>query len=240
MRRTRFGLRTITGLLLVAWSPPVSPGTASAAAEADRGPDLALGRSVTVTGSHPEHPATTITDGSQLTYWEGPLGNFPQSVRVDLGATVGVDEVVLKLPASWEARTQTLAVEGSTDGTSFTALSASAAHRFDPDRANTVTLTFPARDVRHLRVRVTANTGWNAAQLSALEVYGEDGEGPSSHPPTAPIWRSGNRSRRPPRFTPSWQPTPTTGASTPTGSRPVTPPHSPSTSVPRPMSPPSW
>ncbi|MFE8969997.1 CARDB domain-containing protein [Streptomyces albogriseolus] len=184
MRRTRFGLRTITGLLLAGLvAAGLSPGTAGAAAKAVRGPDLALGRSVAATGSHPDHPAARLTDGSQLTYWEGPLGSFPQSVRIDLGGTVRVDEVVLKLPAAWEARTQTLTVEGGTDGSSFTALSASAAHRFDPDRANTVTLTFPASDVRHLRIRLTANTGWNAAQLSAVEVYGEDGgEGPGQPP----------------------------------------------------------
>ncbi|MFH9176512.1 discoidin domain-containing protein [Streptomyces albogriseolus] len=184
MRRTRFGLRTSTGLPLAGLvAAGLSPGTAGAAAKAVRGPDLALGRSVTATGSHPEHPAAHLTDGIQLTYREGPLGSFPQPVRIDLGGTVRVDEVVLKLPAAWEARTQTLTVEGGTDGSSFTALSASAARRFDPDRANTVTLTFPARDVRHLRIRLTANTGWNAAQLSAVEVYGEDGgEGPGQPP----------------------------------------------------------
>ncbi|WP_431989883.1 galactose-binding domain-containing protein [Streptomyces albogriseolus] len=184
MRRTRLGVRAITGLLLAGLlAAALSPGTAGAAAKAVRGPDLALGRSVTATGSHPDHPAARLTDGNQLTYWEGPLGSFPQSVRIDLGGTVRVDEVVLKLPAAWEARTQTLTVEGGTDGSSFTALSASAAHRFDPDRANTVTLTFPARGVRHLRIPLTANTGWNAAQLSAVEVYGEDGgEGPGQSP----------------------------------------------------------
>ncbi|MFI8206540.1 CARDB domain-containing protein [Streptomyces sp. NPDC085937] len=184
MRRTRCGLRTITGLLLAGLiAAGLSPGTAGAAATAVRGPDLALGRSATATGSHPEYPAPHVTDGSQLTYWEGPSGAFPQSVRIDLGATVSVDEVVLKLPAAWEARTQTLAVEGSTDGSSFTALSPSAAHRFDPGQGNSVTLAFPARDVRHLRVRVTANTGWNAAQLSEVEVYGEDaGSGPGQPP----------------------------------------------------------
>ncbi|MBT3164882.1 discoidin domain-containing protein [Streptomyces sp. Vc74B-19] len=184
MKRTRFGLRTITGLLLAGLiAAGLSPGTAGAAAKAVRGPDLALGRSATATGSHPGHPAPYVTDGSQLTYWEGPSGVFPQSVRIDLGATVSVAEVVLKLPAAWEARTQTLAVEGGTDGSSFAALSASAAHRFDPGQGNSVTLTFPAHDVRHLRVRVTANTGWNAAQLSEVEVYGEDaGSGPGQPP----------------------------------------------------------
>ncbi|MFC9112066.1 MULTISPECIES: CARDB domain-containing protein [Streptomyces] len=184
MRRTRFGLCTITGLLLAGLiAVGLSPGTAGAAAQAVRGPDLALGRSATATGSHPEHPAPHVTDGSQLTYWEGPSGLFPQSVRIDLGATVSVDEVVLKLPAAWEARTQTLAVEGSTDGSSFTTLSASAAHRFDPGQGNSVTLAFPAHDVRHLRVRVTANTGWNAAQLSEIEAYGEDAGGGPGQPP---------------------------------------------------------
>ena len=42
-------------------------------------------------------------------------------------------------PAGWGARTQTLSVQGSTDGASFTTLGASAS--FDPATGNTVTLT---------------------------------------------------------------------------------------------------
>lgn len=147
------------------------------------------------------------------------MGPRPQSVRLDPGGTVRADEVVLPLPAAREAGTQALAVEGGTDGSSLTTLSVSAAPLSDLDRANAATLTFPARDVRRLQVRVTANADWNAAQLSALEVCGEDGGGGPGQPPadgTDPA-RAANRSRRPPRFTPSWQPTPTTGASTPTG-----------------------
>ncbi|MFD7702092.1 CARDB domain-containing protein [Streptomyces caelestis] len=180
MRRKRFGLRTITGLLLAGLvAVGLPPATATAAAQAARGPNLALGKSVTAGGSHAGHPVGNVTDGSQLSYWEGPAGAFPQSVRVDLGGAVEVDRIVLKLPAAWEARTQTLAVEGSTDGSSFTGLSGSAAHRFDPESGNTVTVDFTARDVRHVRVRVSANTGWNAAQLSEVEVYGgEPGEPP--------------------------------------------------------------
>src|SRR5687768_14231925 len=86
MRRKRFGLRTITGLLLaglVAFG--LQPGTATAASEAVRGPNMALGKSVTAGGSHAGHPAANVTDGSRLSYWEGPAGAFPQWVRVDLG-----------------------------------------------------------------------------------------------------------------------------------------------------------
>lgn len=184
MRRKRFGLRTITGLLLAGLvAAGLQSGTATAAADAVRGPDLALGKSVTADGAHAGHPAGNITDGRQLSYWEGPAGAFPQSVRVDLGGTVEADQVVLELPSGWEARTQTLAVEGSTDGNSSTSLSGSAAHRFDPADGNTVTLDFTAREVRHIRVRLTANTGWNAAQLSEIEVYGSDDDGDPQEPP---------------------------------------------------------
>lgn len=184
MRRKRFGLRTITGLLLAGLvAVGLQPGTATAASKAVRGPNMALGKSVTAGGSHAGYPAANVTDGSQLSYWEGPAGAFPQWIRVDLGGTVEAGQVVLELPTAWEARTQTLSVEGSTDGSSFTALSGSAAHRFDPDGGNTVTVDFPARDVRHIRVQVSANTGWNAAQLSEIEVYGDDDGGDPEEPP---------------------------------------------------------
>lgn len=183
MRRKRCGLRTITGLLLAGLVAVGLPsGTAGAAAPAAPGPNLALGRSATAGGSHAGHPATHVTDGSQLSYWEGPAGAFPQWIRVDLGAAVAADRVVLKLPTGWEARTQTLTVEGSTDGSAFTALSGSAAHRFDPADGNTVTVGFTTRRIRHIQVRVSANTGWNAAQLSEIKVYGDDGGTPQQPP----------------------------------------------------------
>ncbi|MFE4667468.1 CARDB domain-containing protein [Streptomyces sp. NPDC056716] len=174
MRRTRHGLRTITGLILAALVAfGLQPGTAGAATAAV-GPNLALGRTATASGSVGGYPAANVTDGSQQSYWEGPTGSFPSWVRVDLGSAVEVNQVVLKLPASWGARTQTLAVEGSTDGTTFTPLSASAARSFAPASANTVTVDFTARSVRYVRVQVTANTGWNAGQLSELEIRGTD------------------------------------------------------------------
>ncbi|MFD5079929.1 CARDB domain-containing protein [Streptomyces sp. NPDC058371] len=184
MRRKRFGLRTFVGLLLAGLvTVGLQPSAATAAPAAVRGPNLALGKSATAGGSHSGYPATNVTDGSQLSYWEGSAGSFPQWVRVDLGGTVEADQVVLKLPTAWEARSQTLSVEGSTDGSSFTSLSGSAARRFDPADANTVAVDFTARSVRYVRVQVSANTGWNAAQLSEVEVYGTDGGGDPEEPP---------------------------------------------------------
>ncbi|WP_405809088.1 discoidin domain-containing protein [Streptomyces sp. NBC_01520] len=167
----RFAVGAVTAALMTVG---LLPAPASAAAPS---PDLALGKQVTTSGSHGAYPASNVTDGSRQTYWESP-GAFPQWVRIDLGNQFDVDRVVLSLPTTWEARTQTLAVQGSTDGSSFSALSASAAREFDPEAGNTVTVDFTAKQARYIRVQVTANTGWNAAQLSQVEVYGEDGDDP--------------------------------------------------------------
>jgi hypothetical protein len=90
---------------------------------------------------------------------------------VDLAAAASVGRVVLKLPPSWGARTQTLSIQGSTDGSSFTTLSASAGRTFDPSSGNSVSVSFSPASARYLRVNVTANTGWPAGQLSTVEAY---------------------------------------------------------------------
>ncbi|MQY12605.1 hypothetical protein SRB5_27410 [Streptomyces sp. RB5] len=153
----------VTGLL---------PARTAVAAE---GPNLALGRPASASGATGPYTASNVTDGSQASYWESPNGTFPQWVQIDLGASTRVDEVVLKLPATWEQRTQTLSVQGSTDGAAFDAVSAASARIFAPGSGNTVTVGFTERDLRYIRVHITANTGWPAGQLSELEVYGPGG-----------------------------------------------------------------
>ncbi|MGW0872758.1 discoidin domain-containing protein [Streptomyces sp. NPDC002740] len=169
MRPKRRGWRALaavltTSLLMLGAS---SLTTASAA----DGPNLAAGRPAAASSAHSEYAARNITDGDQGSYWQSADGNLPQWVQADLGSTARVDEVVLKLPASWESRSQTLSVQGSADGTGFTTLKASAAYTFSPGAANTVTVAFPAGQTRYVRVEITANTGWQAAQLSELEVH---------------------------------------------------------------------
>ncbi|MFF1444926.1 CARDB domain-containing protein [Streptomyces sp. NPDC058295] len=167
-----------TGLLPLAFASPAQ--AAPAAADTN----LALGRPATAGGAHAEYPARNLTDGVQASYWEGPAGSFPQWAQVDLGAAREVDRVVLKLPTGWGSRNETLSLQGSSDGFGFSTLAASAVRVFDPAQANAVSvaLASPA-DVRYVRVNVSGNTGWNAAQLSELEVYGEDGGTDPGDPP---------------------------------------------------------
>ncbi|MBB2947789.1 hypothetical protein FB565_007560 [Actinoplanes lutulentus] len=181
MRRSRFLAAVVAaGMIVLGMSPPA----ANAA-----GPNLAAGKAASASGSLGAQPASAVTDGNQQSYWESPNGSFPQWVQVDLGATATVDQVILKLPpaTAWATRTQTLSVQGSTNGSSFSTLSASAGRVFDPATGNTVTIGFTSASVRYVRVNVTANTGWPAGQLAEFEVYGPSGPvdpDPDPDPPT--------------------------------------------------------
>ncbi|WP_346161179.1 CARDB domain-containing protein [Streptomyces mordarskii] len=179
MRRRHHGRRLAAGLVTAGL---LTVGLLPVAAHAAEGANLALGRPVTASGAHGSYPASNVTDGSQSSYWEGPAGSFPQWVQVDLGNTADIDEVVLKLPASWESRTEGVRVQASADGQNFTTVVADAAKDFSPSSGNTVALDVTA-EARYVRVRVTGNTGWNAAQLSEVEVRGEvGGEAPGDPP----------------------------------------------------------
>jgi alpha-1,3-glucanase-like protein/F5/8 type C domain-containing protein/CARDB protein len=180
MKRKQLSWRLISGILSVGLTVLGLSPTPAFAADTNLSP----GKTVATSGSNGGFPAANVNDGNQQTYWESPNNTFPQWVQIDLGSTASVDQVILKLPPSWGARTQTLSVQGSTDGTGFSPLAASAGRVFDPATANSVTINFTAANARYVRVNVTANTGWPAAQVSELEVYGVPGNGPVDPPPT--------------------------------------------------------
>ncbi|MEU6534795.1 discoidin domain-containing protein [Streptomyces sp. NPDC047000] len=140
----------------------------------DPGRNLAKGMSATATGSQDVYTPGKAVDGDANTYWESTNNAFPQSWTVDLGAAYNVRRLVLKLPPStaWGARTQTVTVSGSTDGSSYGTVVASADYRFDPASGNTATVALPSStNLRYLRLTVSANTGWPAGQFSEVEAY---------------------------------------------------------------------
>ncbi|MGK5440353.1 CARDB domain-containing protein [Micromonospora sp. URMC 105] len=169
--------KLLSGLLAAGVVAAALVATPPAPALAAGGPNLALGKSASASSTLGAYPASHVNDGNQATYWESASNAFPQSVQIDLGSSVSVDQVKLKLPpaTAWATRTQTLSVQGSTDGNSYSTLSGSAGRVFDPAAANTVTIDFAAASVRYVRVHVTGNTGWPAAQLSEFEIYGAGG-----------------------------------------------------------------
>ncbi|WP_221464476.1 CARDB domain-containing protein [Actinophytocola algeriensis] len=134
--------------------------------------DVPLTRSVSASSALPGYPVANAVDGNQATYWESTNNAFPQWIQADLGSTKALSRIVLKLPANWESRTQTLTVRGSNDGTSFSDLAAARGYAFTPS-ANTVTIPLTT-SARYVRLNITANTQWPAAQLSEFELYGPD------------------------------------------------------------------
>jgi hypothetical protein len=154
----------VTGLLLA--TGPLPPAAAAG------GPNLAGGRAASASSSNGQFTAANVNDGNQSTYWESANNAFPQWVQIDLGNVTSIDQVVVKLPAGWGTRTETLTVAGSTDNANFTTIVASAGYTFDPASSNVVTINFGATGTRYVRVNVTANTGWPAAQLAEFEIYG--------------------------------------------------------------------
>ena len=118
--------------------------------------------------------SSNAVDGDPNTYWESANNAFPQWLQVDLGTATATKRIVLTLPPSsaWGTRTQTLSVQGSTNGTSFSTIAGSAGYTFNPATGNTATIVFPATTtVRYLRLNFTANTGWPAGQVSEFRVF---------------------------------------------------------------------
>ncbi|MEO3860498.1 discoidin domain-containing protein [Acrocarpospora sp. B8E8] len=149
------------------------------------GSNLASGRTMTGSSVSQNYVASNANDGNQATYWESTNNVFPEWLQVDLGSSVTVNRVVLKLPATgWATRTQTLAVQGSQNGTTFTDIVGSAGYVFNPASGNTVTITFNPASTRYVRLNITGNTGWAAGQISEFEVYAPAGT--DTQPPSVP------------------------------------------------------
>lgn len=124
--------------------------------------------------SHTQQYASgNATDGDADSYWESTDDAFPQWLQVDLGTTVTPDRVVLRLPplSTWPARTQTLSVLGSADGTSFGALAGSATYDFSPSTGNETTIRLNGSPARFVRLVFTDNSVQHGGQLSELQVY---------------------------------------------------------------------
>ena len=85
-----------------------------------------------------------------------------------------IGSITLDLPpaTAWSTRTETLSVLGSTNGSSFSQIAASAGYTFNPATGNTATISLPSgTSAQYVQLSFTANSGWDAAQLSEFEIF---------------------------------------------------------------------
>ena len=171
---TPTGTGSASGTLSVASSAPGSPLTVALSGTGiNSSVNLALNQPVTASGYTQTYVPANAVDGNTSTYWESTDNDFPQWFQVDLGSATSISRIVMYLPPSsaWNTRTQTITIQGSTDGTNYTTLVPSQGYTFNPSTGNTASITFTAATVRYVKLTFTANTGWPAGQLSELQVY---------------------------------------------------------------------
>jgi len=166
----------LSGTLSVATSAPGSPLTiALTGTGVTPTTNLALNAPVTASSDYENYVPANVTDGNTSSYWESADGaGYPQAITVNLGSSQSIGSLTLDLPPSsaWAARTQTLSVLGSSNGSTFSQIVGSAGYAFSPASGNTVTISLPAgTSAQYVQLSFTANTGWSAAQLSELEVF---------------------------------------------------------------------
>jgi Pectate lyase superfamily protein/F5/8 type C domain len=135
--------------------------------------NLALTATASADNTLAGFPASNANDGNQATYWQA--ANSTGVLTLALAEPAPVDRVVLELPQGWGDRDQTIEVDGSTDGSTWTTLVPSATYLFSASNAdgnNVVTISIPSDPtVSYLRLDVSNNTVQGAPQIAEFEVF---------------------------------------------------------------------
>jgi Alpha-1,3-glucanase catalytic domain D1/Alpha-1,3-glucanase catalytic domain D2/F5/8 type C domain len=118
-------------------------------------------------------PASNANDGNQATYWQA--ADSTGQLELALAEPAPVDRIVLELPQGWGDRDQTIEVDGSTDGSTWTTLVPSATYLFSANNAdgnNVVTIPItPTTTVSYLRLDISNNNVQGAPQIAEFQVY---------------------------------------------------------------------
>jgi hypothetical protein len=134
--------------------------------------NLALTATASADNTLAGFPASNANDGNQATYWQA--ANAAGVLTLHLAQAAPVDRLVLQLPQGWGDRHQTIEVDGSTDGQTWTQLVASTAYLFSASNAagnNVVNIAVPSGTVNYIRLDISNNDVQGAPQLAEFQVY---------------------------------------------------------------------
>jgi hypothetical protein len=130
--------------------------------------NLAQGGTLASSSAVQGYPATNANDNSLSTYWQaaGPTA----ALTLHLSQANSVDRVILELPESWGTRNQTIEVDGSANGTTWTTLVPATAYTFT---AGSNAIAIPFREVTqdYLRLDISGNNVQGVPQIAEFQVY---------------------------------------------------------------------
>jgi hypothetical protein len=134
--------------------------------------NLALTASASADSTLAGFPASNANDNNQATYWQAAASTGVLTLQ--LAEAAPVDRIVLELPQGWGDRDQTIEVDGSTDGQTWTQLVAPTVYLFSANNAagnNVVDIAVPSTTVNYIRLDVSDNTVQGAPQIAEFQVY---------------------------------------------------------------------
>lgn len=137
------------------------------------GENIALEKKIKDNGFTDVYGANRANDGSTdgASYWEGK--DYPNSLTIDLEASAKIHAIRIALnPLSvWGKRTQTIAVNISSDGENYTELVKKKQYTFDPNEGNGIQIAFDEVETRFVELVITENSGAGAGQVAEFEIY---------------------------------------------------------------------
>jgi hypothetical protein len=134
--------------------------------------NLALTATASASNTLAGFPASNANDGNQATYWQAAASTG--ALTLQLAEPAPVDRIVLQLPQGWGDRDQTIEVDGSTDGQTWTQLAAPTVYLFSANNAagnNVVDIAVPASTVNYIRLDISDNNVQGAPQIAEFQVY---------------------------------------------------------------------
>ena len=130
--------------------------------------NLALTGTVTANSTLSGFPASNANDGNLNTYWQATASSA--TLTLHLAQAGPVARVVLELPQGWGTRSQTVEVDGSANGSTWTTLATSAVYQFTVG-SNVVPIAVPKTTETYLRLDISANSAQGAPQIDEFQAY---------------------------------------------------------------------
>jgi F5/8 type C domain len=130
--------------------------------------NVALAGSLAASNTQGGFPAGNGNDNDLSTYWQA--AEPTATLTLQLAQPSPVDRVLLQLPEDWPTRQQSIEVDGSTDGNTWTTLVPATTYTFTSG-SNAIAIPVPAGTQDYLRLDISGNTVMGAPQIAEFQAY---------------------------------------------------------------------